>query len=137
MSKINQIYCLDEVLLKEEGIGWSLVIDSSKTDFPVLIGGECHSTEITKTEWISLVPTIMELLDQFDEYQKGFVSDESFILEIEKQSWRICLEGLNDQWTLKVILEATSERRGFQMYWPIPSAKAFTSAMRIMWDSYQ
>ena len=126
------------MLFKDEGIGWHLVIDTSKLDFPVLIGGEGYSTEITKTEWQILVPTIVELVDQFEAYKNTSVGDESLILEIKKESLTACLEGSNDEWTLKLRFEGDTFRgRGFNIFWPIPSAKAFSSAMRIMWDSYQ
>ena len=126
------------MLLKDEGIGWNLIIDTSNRDFPVVIGGEGYSTEITKTEWQTLVPSIVELIDQFESYKNTSVGDEPLILEIKKESLTACLEGLNDEWALNLRFEGDRFRgRGFHMYWPIPSAKAFSSAMRIMWDSYQ
>lgn len=125
-------------MFKEEGIGWSLSVDASNETFPVHIGGECTSTEITKEEWQALVPIVIDLIDQFDRYNYNFVSDESIILQINKGFWSVFVEGFKDEWALKISLTGESlKSRGFNMYWPIPSAKDFVSAMRLMWDSYQ
>lgn len=137
MSKISQTCFQDEVLIQEEGIGWYLKIDTSKSDFPVNIGGESCGTELTQKEWQTLVPIVKDLIDQLKEY-KNF-SDESLILEIERDSFRACLEGFDDTcWSLKISFVGDSlVRRGFHLYWPIQSARSFVSAMRTMWDSYQ
>tara|TARA_Y100001968_G_C19380929_1_gene730287 strand:+ start:206 stop:595 length:390 start_codon:yes stop_codon:yes gene_type:complete len=125
-------------LIEEKGIGWRLVIDNSKKDFPILIGGDCISVELRRNEWEALVPLLSELIDQFKEYEKNFYTDEAIILEKEKDQWSLCLEGINNAWSLKLVFASHDlTRRGFQMYWPIPSAEAFVFAMRKMWDSYQ
>ena len=123
-------------MIRKEGIGWCLYIDSTKTNFPVVIGGECSSVQLTFQEWNSLVPLIIDLIENFKEHQNKFIQDESIVLEIEKESWRACLEAFKDSWSLKLVLkENTLNLRGFEMYWPIQSAQDFVSAMRSVWDS--
>lgn len=137
-SKISQIYCLVNLLIEEKGIGWRLAIDHSKKKFPVVIGGECISVQLSLVEWASLAKLIFDLREKFQEYTNNFSSDEAFILESERDSWWSCFEGANDSWSLKIRFAGDGlGERGFEMYWPIPSAQDFVSAMRIMWDSYQ
>tara|TARA_Y100001968_G_scaffold122984_1_gene111913 strand:- start:289 stop:666 length:378 start_codon:yes stop_codon:yes gene_type:complete len=125
-------------LIEAKGIGWRIAIDTTKEIFPILIGGDCISIELTKKEWITLVPLLIDLIDQFNVCKNKFVTDESIVLEIEKGQWKLCLEAINDLWSLKIILLGDGLiRRGFEMYWPIPSAEPFAFEMRKMWDSYQ
>ena len=125
-------------MIHKEGIGWRLVIDHSKKDFPILIGGDCYSVQLSLNEWNSLGPLIFDLIDQFKSYKNKYTTDESIILELEKDPWRACIEGIDEDWSLKLTLSGDYLKvRGFEMYWPMPSAEAFVSAMRTMWDSYQ
>ena len=123
-------------MIHEEGIGWRLIIDLSKEQFPVLIGGDNAAVELTKKEWNALVPLLIDLLTEFKKYENNSFGDESIILEMQKDIWIACLEGKNDSWSLKIILIGDSlSRRGIEMYWPIQSAQQFVLAMRKMWES--
>ncbi|WP_320663852.1 DUF1818 family protein [Prochlorococcus sp. MIT 1223] len=126
-------------MIRNEGIGWRLAIDDSRKDFVVLLGGDNWASELTKEEWNSLVPLVLELVNQHETYKDKLVSDESISFELERSPWWACLDGNKRFWSLKLILssEQLSSSRGLEMYWPIPTAQAFVLAMRSMWDSSQ
>ena len=137
MNKISQIYCQDSNFLKYEGQGWRLAMDPSKGEFCFLLGGDSWAIEITSKEWNNLVPLVIDLTNQHNEYKKYMVSEESIIFELERYQWWGCLNGDKDFWSLKLILNGNEiNNRGIEMYWPIQSAQDFVLAMRNMWDSF-
>tara|TARA_Y100001968_G_scaffold325513_1_gene366871 strand:- start:1745 stop:2122 length:378 start_codon:yes stop_codon:yes gene_type:complete len=125
-------------MFEKEGPGWRLAKDSSRGNFSVLIGGNGWAIELTKKEWESLFLLIKELVDQYKSAQISLLDEEEISLEMERSHWWACIEGTKNNWSLKLILKGDEEhKRGAEMYWPIPAAQLFTSAMRIMWDCSQ
>ncbi len=125
-------------MIEEEGTGWRLAKDSLRGEFPVLIGGNFWSTELTENEWNSLMLLLIDLIKQHDQYKNQLMKEELITLEIEREPWWACIDGGRESWSLKLILSGDRRnRRGIEMYWPIPEAQAFVSAMRTMWDSSQ
>ena len=123
-------------MIQEEGPGWRLASDSSRTDFPVLMGGDGWAIELTQQEWDSLIPIIAELIKQHKQLENQLMPEEAICLEIERQPWWGCLDGDRNSWSLRLVFEEKSKHmRGFEAYWPIPAAQSITNAMRYMWDS--
>jgi len=123
-------------MIQHEGPGWRLAWDSSKDNYSFLIGGENWAFELTQDEWNSLVPIIGDLIDQHKGLKNQLMPEETISIEAERYPWWACIDGNKHNWSLKLILLGKdSERRSMEAYWPIPSAQAITSEMRIMWDS--
>tara|TARA_Y100001968_G_C19411900_1_gene746766 strand:+ start:791 stop:1168 length:378 start_codon:yes stop_codon:yes gene_type:complete len=125
-------------MFQEEGPGWRLAKDSSRGQFSVLIGADSCAIELTEKEWDSLFALISSLLDQYQVEQTQLMDEEQITLELEKSEWWACIEGNKTKWSLKLILKGDGDqKRGAEMYWPIPIAQSFISAMRMMWDYSQ
>ena len=122
-------------MIQNEGPGWRLARDTSRTNFTVIIGGAGWTVELTEQEWISLMPIVDGLVNQHDQLVGQLMPEESICLEMEREPWWACLEGDRESWSLQLILEGDSHHlRGFEAYWPIPAAQAIANAMRLMWD---
>ncbi len=125
-------------MIEYEGPGWRLVRDSSRKDFPYLIGGDGWSVEISETEWKELIPLIFDLIGQHKNLQDQLMPEEKISLEIERKAYWAHLDGNKDLWSLKIIIDGKEQNnRSLEVYWPIPNAQLITSAMRTMWDSRQ
>ena len=48
-------------VLKKEGPGWRIILDSSRESFSTLIGGENWAIELEKCEWENLVKLVIDL----------------------------------------------------------------------------
>ncbi len=124
-------------MIQHEGNGWRLEINESKTDFPVLIGAENFSVELSKIEWSSLEQVILKLLEQFCSLKNSLMIEEKIFIELEISPWWGCLNGTKEDWSLKLILSGKDcHGRGVEILWPHPASEAIVSIMRIMWDSY-
>ncbi len=127
-------------MINQEGPGWRLVLDSSRKNFPVLIGGDNWAIELTEYEWNALLPLVCELLDQRQKLKDQLMAEESLCCELERSPWWACMDGEGSSCDLKLILQDYGDEkksRGAEVYWPIPAAAAITSAMKIIWDSNQ
>ena len=124
-------------MIQHEGPGWRFARDTSRSIFPVIIGGDGWVVELTEKEWISLIPLIDELINQYQQLRNQLMKEESICLEMEREIWWGCLDGDRESWTLQLILEGKGQSlRGFEAFWPIPAAQAITSAMRKVWDCH-
>ena len=122
-------------MIQNEGPGWRLARDTSRTTFPVIIGGDGWAVELTEQEWLQLILLINELINQHKQLENQLMKEESICLEIERQPWWGCLDGDRDSWSLQIVLESNGESlRGFEAFWPVPAAQAITDAMRTVWD---
>ena len=125
-------------MIQNQGPGWRLARDTLRDSFPVLIGGESWAIEITEDEWNSLVPLLSALLDELIKIESQLMSEESIFIEMDKSPWWACLDGDRQHWSLKLVLEGEGDsRRGFEAFWPHPSAQAIVLAMRTIWDCSQ
>ena len=121
-----------------EGRGWRLERDTSKRKFTVLIGAKDCSVELLETEWDSLCGIVFDLIDEHRKLKNNLMAEEEICLEMERYPWWACIDGTRESWSLKVILSSENEeRRGLELFWPIPTAQVFVAAMRTMWDSTQ
>ncbi len=122
-------------MIQHEGTGWRLARDSSRVNFPIMIGGEGWALELTEQEWQTLIPLINDLLSEHKNLESGLMLEESISLELERQPWWGCLDGDRNSWSLQLILEGSQNHvRDFEVFWPHPASKAITNAMRHMWD---
>ncbi|WP_320666985.1 DUF1818 family protein [Prochlorococcus sp. MIT 1307] len=125
-------------MIQHEGSGWRVARDSSRSSFPVLIGGDGWALELTEEEWTSLIPLLEDLIEQHKKLENQLIPEESISLEIERKPWWACLDGDRDSWSLQLILgDHGTSIRGFEVYWPIPAAQSITSAMRSIHESSQ
>ncbi len=124
-------------MIEHEGSGWRIAIDSSRNKFPVMIGGNSWAIELTKNEWSSLVPLVMDLEREHRNLVEQLMPQETLSLELERDPWWGCLEGDRESWNLQLILQGDGlEQRGFEAFWPIPTAQIVAKTMRIVWDSF-
>ena len=122
-------------MIQHEGPGWRFARDTSRSAFPVMIGGDGWACELTEQEWLSLIPLVNDLINQHNQLEDQLMKEESICMEIERDDWWGCLDGDRDSWSLKIVLESNGESfRGFEAFWPIPAAQAITNSMRIVWD---
>ena len=122
-------------MIQQEGPGWRFARDISRSNFPVIIGGDGWALELTEKEWITLISLIDELINQHKQLRTQLMKEESVSLEMERDFWWGCLDGDRESWSLQLILEGNGElMRGFEAFWPIPAAQAITCAMRNVWD---
>ncbi len=125
-------------MFQEEGPGWRLVRDSSRSNFPILIGGEGWAFELTEDEGYLLAQVIFELSSQHQKLQDQLMPEETIRLEMERQPWWGCLDGDKDCWSLQVICQHNgSDLRAIEAQWPAPAAESISKAMRMMWDSFE
>ena len=122
-------------MIQQEGPGWRLAHDSSRNDFPFLIGGDCWAVELSEVEAMGLRTLLVELENQFKKIRDQLMDEESITLELEQRDWWGCLDGSRDRWGLQVMLSSTDEqRRGLEVAWPAPTAQAFLAALKTVWD---
>ena len=122
-------------MIELEGPGWRLARDSSRDNFPVLIGGEGWALELTEQEWQALILLVNDLLNEYKKLESQLMPDESISLELERESWWGCLDGDKNSWSLQFVFQQSHNQiRGFEACWPDPASKAITAAMRNMWD---
>ena len=123
-------------MIEHEGPGWRVAMDSLRSRFPVIIGGDGWAVELSEKEWISLMEIIKDLTNQHKKLDNVLKPDESVCLEIEKQPWWGCIDGDRKTWSLQLILEEKGgvSARGFEASWPVPAAQSITSAMIKLWD---
>ncbi len=123
-------------MLKKEGPGWRIIIDSSRDNFSILIGGETWAIELNKYEWENLVKVVIDLSDQYKSVKEQLMGDEDITLELESKPWLAILKGDQYGWNLRLILSASGLlNRGAEVYWPRDVTNHVVNAMRTMWDS--
>ena len=123
-------------MIKKEGPGWRIIIDSSRDIFSTLIGGKNWAIELNQYEWETLLMVVIDLSDQYKEVKSQLMGDEDITLELERSPWLAILKGDQQGWDLKLILSsAGSLNRGAEIFWPRDVTKDVTNVMRTMWDS--
>ena len=123
-------------MIKKEGPGWRIIIDSSRNNFPTLIGGETWAIELNNSEWKNLVQVVIDLADQYKSVKEQLMGDEDITLELERRPWLAILKGDKNGWNLRLILSASGLlNRGAEVYWPRNVTNHVANAMRTMWDS--
>ena len=93
--------------------------------------------ELEKKEFYSLYKVLNNLYDVLTKTSDKLMNEEMINLELEKSPWYIELEGIKNEWSLRIIFESTEQTRSFEMYWPIPIAEALFFEIRKMWESMQ
>ncbi len=123
-------------MIQFEGSGWRVARDPSRQNYPVLLGSDRCSVELSESEWNALVPLLIDLIGEYRELENHLVTEESLCVELERDQWWACLEGDQHDWTLQLIFQGAGlTTRGFEAFWPRPAAKGIIMAMRKMWDS--
>ena len=123
-------------MIKKEGPGWRIIRDSSRNNFPILIGGKDWAIELNQAEWETLVKLVIDLSDQYKSVKEQLMADEDITLELERSPWLAILKGDQYGWNLRLILSASGLlNRGAEVYWPRNVTKHVANAMRTMWDS--
>ena len=123
-------------MIKKEGPGWRIIRDSTRDNFPILIGGESWAIELSESEWKSLVKVVIDLSDQYKNIKDQLMGDEDITLELVSNPWLAILKGDQYGWKLKLILESGDSRsRGAEVSWPRNVTLHISNAMRSMWDS--
>ena len=125
-------------MIQQEGPGWRLARDVTRSNYTVLIGGDHWAIEITEQEWEGLTSLLCDLTDEHKKITDQLMDEEAISLEIERSPWWACLDGDGDDWSIHVVLQGDQQRgRGAEGHWPAPAAKAMTAALRTAWESSQ
>ncbi len=123
-------------MIKKEGPGWRIIIDSSRDNFSTLIGGDSWAIELNKAEWETLVRVVINLSDQYQDIKAQLMNEEDITLEMESNPWFAILKGDQYGWNLKLILESSDSLiRGAEVFWPSEVTVHISNFMRKMWDS--
>ena len=123
-------------MILHEGQGWRLQRDIAKSKFSFLIGTQNSAVELLEEEWQDFCAIVFDLINEHRKLEKSLMAEEEISLEIERFSWWACLDGNRENLSLKVIFSTEDEKaRGFELFWPAPTAQILTAAMRTMWDS--
>ena len=123
-------------MIQQEGPGWRLSRDPSRSVFSVLIGGEHWALELKESEACELASLIADLTDQHRSICDQLMAEESITVELERGSWWVCLEGDRSRWSIRGVCSGDGiQARGLEVCWPDPAAQAIVEAMRTMWDS--
>ena len=120
-------------MIQQEGPGWRLAWDSTRSDFCVLIGGDGWAAELTEPEWRELVALTVELDHQHRVLVDRLMEEEAIELELDRGVWWGCLAGDRRSWSLSVVLSPLAGR-GLEGHWSAPAAAAMVAAMRTLWD---
>ena len=121
-------------MIQQEGPGWRLAWDSTRSDFCVLIGGDGWAAELTEPEWRELVALTVELDHQHRVLVDQLMEEEAIELELDRGVWWGCLSGDRHSWALTVLLSPL-QNRGAEGHWPAPAAAAMVAAMRTLLDT--
>ena len=124
-------------MFSSEGENWRLAWDPQKEKYSCLISVNYWSIELEKKEFYSLYKVLNNLYDVLTKTSDKLMNEEMINLELEKSPWYIELEGIKNEWSLRIIFESTEQTRSFEMYWPIPIAEALFFEIRKMWESMQ
>ena len=120
-------------MIKKEGPGWRIIRDSSRDNFPTLIGGESWAIELNQNEWETLFQVVIDLSDQYIDIKDQLMGDEEITLELESTPWLAILKGDQNGWNLKLILDSNdSLNRGAEVSWPRNVTSLVVNAMRTM-----
>ena len=123
-------------MIKKEGPGWRIILDSSRDNFSTLIGGENWAIELNKSEWEYLVKVVIDLSDKYNSIKEQLMGDENITLELERFPWLAILKGDQYGWNIRLILSGNGLlNRGAEVFWPRYVTNHVASAMRTMWDS--
>ena len=123
-------------MIKKEGQGWRIIRDSSRNHFSTLIGGSSWAIELTDSEWKSLVITVIDLTNQYEDSKEQLMAEEDITLELDRNPWLAILKGDQYGWSLKLILSHSGQfNRGAEVSWPRNVTDSVVNAMRTMWDS--
>ena len=123
-------------MIQQEGPGWRLSRDPTRSVFSVLIGGEHWALELKESEACELASLIADLTDQHRSICDQLMAEESITVELERGRWWVCLEGDRSRWSIRGVCSGDGvQARGLEVCWPDPAAQAIVEAMRTMWDS--
>ncbi len=119
----------------QEGRGWRLAVDPSRSPFPVLIGGEGWGVELRAPEAEALRCGVERLLAQFRAVEEMLMAEEAIELELELAleagSLWLALEGDRRAWGLRFVLTPGPGQRGVEGGWSTAAAPAFVAALAL------
>ena len=123
-------------MIKNEAEKGRIIKDLSRNQFQTLIGGESWAIELNQFEWETLVKVVIDLSDQYRDIKDQLMGDEDITLELESTPWLAILQGDQNGWNLKLVLDSNdSSNRGAEVFWPRSVTFRVVHALRTMWDS--
>tara|TARA_Y100001970_G_scaffold294309_1_gene450273 strand:- start:1564 stop:1947 length:384 start_codon:yes stop_codon:yes gene_type:complete len=123
-------------MYRRQGEGWRVLYDQSKVKFPILIGGDNWSIELTYNEYQDFYCVLKTLDDQIINISKNLMDEEVINLEFEKNHWYGELDGKKSAWSLRFIHNDNEQiNRSFEFSWPQQAASKVTEHIKELWDS--
>lgn len=117
----------------QDGEGWRLAVDPSRSSFPVLIGGAGWAAEFSAAEARALGWGVARLVGQHRQLVATLMAEEAIELELELElepgSLWLALAGDRRQWSLRFVLTPAGERRGLEGGWSVDASAAFAAAL--------
>lgn len=121
-------------MLEREGQGWRLAWDGQRDPFPLLIGGEDWTSELTAAEGQALLRAMEALREQHGNLTTTLMEEETILLEFQGSAgeqggdlW-VSLEGDRQDWSLRFVLQPGQGKRGLEGGWSRNAAAGFLEA---------
>jgi hypothetical protein len=114
----------------QEGPGWRLCVDSRRTPFPVLIGGDGWAVELRADEAQALIEGCCRLADELASLAGRLMPEECVTLELERGPLWLELEGMPRAWRLRFVLTPGPTARGVEAGWGEGASLAVVAALR-------
>ncbi len=95
------------------GKGWRFGYCSQSEPHVALIGGETWAFELTRAEWQDLSCRLSQVLATIGAVKEELSDQERFDLIIDSQWWELTVEGIPDQWQLRLQTRLGRRAEGF------------------------
>ena len=111
-------------------MGWRLAWDSSRSQFPVLVGGEGWAAELSRVEAESLRDAVADLVAQHRSLVDQLMAEEAIELELERGVWWLAIQGDRCTWSLRIMLTPAPGQRALEGCWSADAAGPFSQALQ-------
>ena len=111
-----------------EGPGWRLAVDSSRSGYQALIGGDGWAIELSLDELSQLKSLCGRLQDQHLAIADQLMAEEAIEIALEQGPWWLELSGDRERWCLRFVLSGPSGR-GAEGGWQPPASAELCLAL--------
>ena len=113
----------------QEGPGWRLCVDRSRSPYPVLIGGGDWAAELRAEEALALCRGASRLAAELAAMADRLMPEECVTLELETGPLWLELEGQPRAWRLRFVLAPGPGARGVEGSWSEAASAAVVAAL--------
>jgi hypothetical protein len=113
----------------QEGPGWRLCVDPSRSPYPVLIGGGDWAAELRAEEALALCRGSSRLAAELAAMADRLMPEERITLELESGPLWLELEGEPRAWRLRFVLAPGPGGRAVEGSWSQAASAAVVAAL--------